>query len=97
MPIHAQRLTTELARTHRVEFLPANPPDAPADGVNVWIDPTDRYPWTTVWAPIPGNPSSIEWVWGPSFQYEAPGETSLDELARRVRESIQFYLTDNPR
>jgi len=46
MPTTAKQLDAALAKTHRAEYLPADPPNAPAEGVNIWHERTDRYPWT---------------------------------------------------
>jgi hypothetical protein len=86
--VKAQQLADALAKTHRTEHLPADPPNAPAEGVNIWAERTERYPWTTVWAPIPEIENSADWVWGPSFEYSAPGETTLGELVKQVLATV---------
>lgn len=90
MPTTAKQLNAALAKTHRAEYLPADPPNAPAEGVNIWANRTDRYPWTTVWAPIPGVETSADWAWGPHFEYSSPGSISLDELAARVLSTMEY-------
>jgi hypothetical protein len=95
--VSAQQLAEALAKTHRTEYLPADPPNAPAEGVNIWAERDDRYPWTTIWAPIPDVENSADWLWGPSFQYGADGDIGLDELVEKVLESIDCYFIDNPR
>lgn len=97
MPATAKALAAELAKTHRVEYVPIDKPNVLAEGVNIWHERTDRYPWTTVYAPIPGAENSADWLWGPSFQYGADGDIEVEELAKKVLESIGFYFIDNPR
>jgi hypothetical protein len=80
----AKELLAKLGETHRVEYVPVDKPNVIAEGVNIWLVPADRYAWTTVWAPIPDNEASAEWLWGPSYNYDVPGDVGLDELVKQV-------------
>lgn len=77
-----ERLAKCLAsKDRRVAVVPADPPDVPAGGVNVWTEPADRYPYTTVYEPIAG---SDYWLWGPNFEHRADPDVEIPFLSELV-------------
>jgi hypothetical protein len=71
----------------RVEIVPVNPPNVLANGVNVFADRLDRYPVTTVWAPIPNMPGDY-WQWGGNFEFSAERTATATAVAVRVIETL---------
>jgi hypothetical protein len=72
-------------RGYRAEVLPADPPNTLADAVDVWHDPLDRYPATSVWEPY--EVAGCEW--GPNFEHTAPAKITIAELADRVLATLK--------
>lgn len=70
------------------EIFRADPPDQPADAINVWLDAHDRYPTDTVYAPIRGHEDD-GWLWGPSFQYGRDADIDIPTLAKAIKETLQ--------
>lgn len=54
-------------------------------GVNVWKDPEDRYPATTVWWP---KEVSQVFCWGDNFEHEAPSDTDAVTLVEKVKATL---------
>lgn len=82
-------------RGYRTEVIPADPPDAPFGGVNVWSSPYDRYPFTTVYEPGGTGEFKDEWVWGPFFEHHAEIiEGSYAQLAHTIAQTVP--LGDSP-
>lgn len=60
-------------------------------GVNVWEDPDDRMPVTTVWWPRPSVPTD-QITWGPNWDYSAHRDIPAETLVERVVESMKEGL-----
>lgn len=56
-------------------------------GVNVWADPDDRAPHTTVWWPTEKG-TEQDFVWGPSFQYGAWPDVDAETLVAKVSATL---------
>lgn len=85
----ARDVAVELTKLgYVVQLLPADPPNALVESINVWRG-SERYPTDTVWAPMP-KPTDGEqglnfmWAWGPNFDYSAPPEATAGEVAAQV-------------
>jgi hypothetical protein len=73
------------------QLLPAEAPMQPVDGVNIWLTPGARYPFTTVWAPLPRGSDEYDqadWLWGPNLEHTAPADVELAELVALVVASL---------
>lgn len=87
-----EQLAQQLYDAHHIAAQPISVEGGRFTGVNVWSEPTDRYPWSTVWFPLSpefdpeGN--SADYVWGPAFEYGAPADSSVEQLAAKVAETM---------
>lgn len=74
-------------RDYTVNCQPADPPHVLAASVNIWLDRLDRYPFTTIYAPVVGVLDD-GWLWGPNYEHSAPSSASVSELADLVVASL---------
>jgi hypothetical protein len=73
------------------ELLPADRVGTDLDSINVWEDPAERYPLTTVWPPRPSQDGD-GWAWGPSFQFGAHADDDAETVAHKVSRTIETIL-----
>lgn len=86
MDITAAELIEALKATGRRAHL-AN--DTEFVGVEVWdADISERNPATTVWMPTQ-NENERTYIWGDSFQYGADVGVAVDELVRKIIETLK--------
>lgn len=53
--------------------------------VNVWLSSNTRYPYTTIYPP---DGRWQVWLWGPSFEHQAPGDVTMPDLAEAIKKTL---------
>jgi hypothetical protein len=59
----------------------------PVYGLNVFADPGDRHPFTTVWWPD-DRPNMGDFVWGQHFEHHAPADITAEMLTDAIAITI---------